>query len=175
MPTIPHIDPHELFFGALMLGTFGLCLFGVWSRRGKWYRWSCIALGTLVLAGAYPTMVSLLSLPRSVDLEYYYRSAKQARVLGVAIDEGKALYVLLHLPGVKVPRYYSFPWNDDIKKFAESLQEALEKDEARNGVFVDEPFQPSLERKKPLKAYPKPQTAPPLKPSQPRPPREFAI
>lgn len=157
------IPLHVLLFFAFTVGTLGVLLLAAWSRRETAYRWILILLGCGVIVVSYPTFVGLLSRPRTVDEEWYHRHVKEARVAGVFVDEGVALYLYLVLPGMNEPRSYKYPWNDENRKLAESLQDALGSEEGKAGVIVPLPFEPSLEREKPLTAHPIPQPAVPEK------------
>lgn len=175
MENIPYFQPHALLFGAFTVAVFLLCLLVAWSRRDKLLRWSLMCIALTILPVAYFLVwPAVLSFPREMASEWYYRHVKEVRVAGVYIAEGKAIYLLLVIPGVLEPRYYSIPWGDEARNLAESLQEALESKDAKRGVIIENPFQPSLEREKPLTARPLPQTRPPPK-QQPRAPIEYPI
>lgn len=165
------MELHVQVFAALACGVLVFCLLTAWARRGKFMRWSIIALGVALASGSYPVMVSLLSRPKDVTEEWYYQNAKEALVSGVYVDEGVALYLYLILPELAEPRSYKFPWNDETRKLAQDLQKALEEAQG-GGVMIPYPFQPSLEREKPLTASPVPQPALPPK-KQPTPPMHY--
>ncbi len=161
--------PYFILVAVLIL----LCALAAWSRRERWIRWIIVIIGISLVAGAYPAMIDLLSRPKDVTEEWFQREASEAKVMGVFIDEGTALYLYLMLPGLDEPRSYRFPWSEETRKLAQSLQDALDSKEGQeNGVVIPFPFKPSLEREKPLTAHPMPQLAPPLK-RQPRAPLQF--
>lgn len=168
------MEQHVVYFVLLALLIVALCAVVAWSRKERLYRWGAILCGVAILAGTYPASVNLLSRPRDVSEEWFNRNAKEALVTGVYIQEGTALYLYLKLPDVDEPRSYRFPWSEETRKLAQSVQEALESEEGQAGVFIPNPFQPSLERERPLTAHPKPHERPPQK-RQPKAPLEFAI
>lgn len=168
------METHIVYFLLLALLIVALCAVVAWSRKERLYRWGAILCGVAIIGGSYPLMVNLLSRPRDVTEEWFNRNAKEALITGVYIQEGTALYLYLKLPGVGEPRSYRFPWSDNTRKLAQSVQEALDSEEGEGGVTLDSPFQPSEEREKPLTAHPKPQSKPPIK-KAPRTPLEFGI
>jgi len=141
----------ELYQGLFTLLAFGvltLCLVAAWSRRNKWFRWGFVLLSVAVLLGSYPTVTSLLSRPKPVSEEWFYKNAKKALVVGMHVVDGQALYLYLVLPGLTEPRSYKFPWNDETRKLTKELMERMEGEEGQAGVLLDYPFQPSLERER---------------------------
>lgn len=168
------IPVHVQMFAIFAFGAVGLCLAAAWSRRRTLHRWLLIGLALTVAAAAWPAFSMLLSRPRPVAEEWVHRDAAEALVAGVYVDEGRALYLYLVIPGVDEPRSYSLPWSEETRRLAESIQEALAGEAGGNGVVIDDPFKPSLERDRPLTAHPLPQPAMPDK-LQPKPPIEFRI
>ena len=167
------IPIHVWLFAAIAFGILILLFLVAWARRGRVFRWGAILLGLAVIGASYPVLAGLLSRPKDQAEEWFHRDAKEALVSGVYVDEGVALYLYLMIPGVTEPRSYRFAWSDETRKLAESVQGALESEEGQaGGVIIDLPFQPSLEREKPLTAHPVPQIMPPPK-KQPRAPMEF--
>jgi len=154
---------HQYMFAGLSVFLLVLCCLVAWSRKEKHIRWTVIAIGLLTLAGSYPTFVNLLSRPKDVGEEWYYKHAKEAQVIGVFIREGTALYLTLKLPKLDEPRLYAFPWSEETRALAKSLQETMESNPGE-GIMIPYPFEPSLEREKPLLAHPLPQFAPTPKP-----------
>jgi hypothetical protein len=165
------MENHVLLWSGLTAIVLALCWFTMWARIRHWYRWSFILLGVTVGIAAYPSMLNLLSRPKDVTEEWYHRHAAEALVSGVYVDEGVALYLYLVLPEMREPRSYKFAWNDETRNLAQSLQDSLEEAQGQ-GVAIPQPFEPSLEREKPLTAHPVPQTAPPQK-QQPDPPIQY--
>lgn len=167
------IPVHVWLFAGLAFGILILLFIVAWARRGRLFRWGAILLGLAVIAASYPVLGGLLSRPRDQTEEWFHRDAKEALVSGVYVDEGVALYLYLMIPGVNEPRSYRFPWSEETRELAESIQGALESEEGQaGGVIIDLPFQPSLERDRPLTAHPAPQPMLPPK-KQPKAPIEF--
>ena len=49
-------------------------------------------------------------------------------MLGVSLDEGKAIYLWLRLDGALTPRYYVLPWQANVAERLQKLvEEAIEK------------------------------------------------
>ena len=104
-----------LFAGLTVLaGVLGSI--SIWTPRKVWLK--CAALCTLsfFLPVAYFTMTDLLSRPKPADLEWLHRQADQAQVLGTRMKEGEAIYVWLQMEGVKEPRAYVLPWDQQLAR-----------------------------------------------------------
>lgn len=105
-----------------------------------------------------------LSRPKALA-EEYLRNDKETPVLNFVVKPGVGLYVLLDLKGIKEPRYYKVPWNENTKKVAEELQKGMKN---KQKMVLKLPFEKSLEKDRPLTAHPIPQLAPPPKQNKPR-------
>ena len=133
-----------LFAGLTVLaGVLGSI--SIWTPRKVWLK--CTALCTLsfFLPVAYFTMTDLLSRPKPADLEWLHRQADQAQVLGTRMKEGEAIYVWLQMEGVKEPRAYVLPWDQQL---ARQMHGAKREAESKGRpLMMGKPFQPSLEQR----------------------------
>ena len=154
---------HQLY-GLTVLLAMAIALLVVWSRRDVIVRWFGVVLGIAIIGTAYFGYVSLLSLPKPMHLEWY-NTQKEARILGVKIAEGKAVYLLLDMPNE--PRYFMLPWSKETEKTARDIMRGLEE-ARRKGVPLMFNFEESLENNP--KAYPMPMPKLPDKDVPPAPP-----
>ncbi len=99
---------------------------------------SAIAVTAAFLPFAYLGLNEILARPKSMTHEWFNASAKHATVLGVSLDEGKAIYLWLRVDDSLEPRYYRLPWQ---QRNAEKLQKAIGRAvEEGLGVRVENPF-----------------------------------
>jgi hypothetical protein len=131
-------------FAVTALVAAALAALAIWAPRRTAVRIAALAAVTLFLPVAYVQSIELLSKPKPVSLEWYRRDAAGAQVLGVSLDEGRAIYLWLRLDGTKEPRAYSLPWNVGI---AQQLEHAIDEAVRRGAIIIlRKPFyRPSLE------------------------------
>lgn len=128
-------------------------------KKDRWL-FSTSLISFLVLFISVPFFYfDTLSRPKNLT-EEYFRNDKETPVLNYVVKPGVGLYVLLDLKGIKEPRYYKIPWNENTRKIAEELQKGMKQ---KRQMALGFPFEKSLEKKKPLTTYPLPQFAPPPK------------
>jgi hypothetical protein len=102
---------------ALILGVF---LFAVMPRCSGWRRAVSATMFIVLLAIVYAGSIEMLSRPKPLRLEW--RDPAKAKVLGVSMREGKAIYLWLQVGDSGEPRAYALPWN---MRMAEQLQNAM--------------------------------------------------
>lgn len=123
---------YYLFAGAVAVAA-GLASLAIWAPRITRVRLIALALATLFIPVAYGMMAELLSKPKPMSLEWFERASEEALVLGIDLDEGRAIHLWLRLSGVGAPRYYVVPWN---VRLAEKLEDAADDAVRRNGAIV---------------------------------------
>lgn len=122
---------------ALLLGGF---VFRVLPQGVMWQRGVSAALFLLLVGLVYGGAVEMLGQPKPMRLEWR-GGAEEADVLGAAMAEGEAIYVLLQYPDGTPPRYYQIPWSQPA---AEELQQALRQgQEQGTGVKMTMPGGPT--------------------------------
>ncbi len=132
----------------------------IWSRRRLWIRFAALAVAALLLPLSYAAFAQLLSQPKPISLEWWFRQADEATVLGSSIQEGEGIYLWLQFSTLDEPRAYRLPWDREL---AEQLQAALrEAEENHSQLRMRGPFEPSLDDRDP-KFYALPQPALPPK------------
>lgn len=144
-----------LIYCLSLVPMIGLSIVAIWSHR-LWQRLAAAALavaGMALMLGGY---ADLTGRPRNADLEWWGRNAEDATVLAAEIDEGRAIRLLLTLPGYDEAVWFAFPW---VSAMAQQLQDA-QAEAARQGhgakLKIRRPFgEPSLDDGKPL-AYAEP-------------------
>jgi hypothetical protein len=146
---------------AVATGLAGLLsLIGIWAPRRLMVKGMALATALLFIPVAYGSLISLLSRPKPVSLEWWLAEAGEATVLGSSLREDDGIYLWLQLPEGSEPRAYVLPWD---RETAEQLQEAQrEAAETQGGLKMRLPFEPSLDDREP-KFYAMPQPAPPEK------------
>ncbi len=149
-----------------------LAAIAIWAPRRARVRIGAVAITTLFLPLVYVQIVEMLGKPKPASFEWYENSVERAALLGVSLDEGKAIYLWLRLDGSLEPRAYVVPWN---LKLAEKLEDAV--DEAvrrRAGIVITKPFfKKNLEELGDLNVEIRPPPTPPLKGTPPPPPQIF--
>jgi len=125
------IEPLYLVFAAVTALAGLLAAIAIRAPRGTAARSAAVALTAALLPLAYLALNEILSLPKPASHEWFKASARQATVLGVSLDEGKAIYLWLRLDDSLEPRYYRMPWQ---ARNAEKLQSAVQRAIEENGV-----------------------------------------
>lgn len=151
-------------FGAFVLVGALLALITVWARRGLWLRAGAVGLFALLAAMQFASLVDLLSRPKPAGLEFWSSATEEALVMAAKIDEGRAIYVWLKLPGIREPRYYELPWS---REAAIDLQKAM-RAAGQHGsqIVLRLPFDRAGEEKTVPKFYDVPRAKLPDKPPQ---------
>lgn len=137
-----------VFAFVVLLGAFLL-----WSRRTVSAALIFAALSVTVAVG----LVEMQARPKPINMEW--RSPAEAEVLWYRLEEGVALYFILHMP--QGPRFYVMPWDGAA---AEKLLQAGRESEKTGGTLrMSKPFEPSLSDDDERLFYSDPQPAPPPK------------
>lgn len=149
-------------YAAFGMVVFIMAFFGVLPKFTL--RRSLIGLSFIVaLVMGYGALGELLSRPKPVPLMTWDApNVEEAKVVGFYLIEDQAIFLLLHYDGIKVPRYYEYPWNQNL---AEDLQRA---DRAKRmgdikGFKLLRPFQKSWEDRRIPEVYELPWPAPEIK------------
>lgn len=125
-------------FSAAVLIAFILASIAIWAPRVTYTRVAALIIALLFIPLAYIQMIEMLSNPKPVTHEWYDSDVEKAEVLGVSLEEGKAIYLWLRLDGAIQPRYYVMPW---AQSTAEELEDAVEDAARKNGtVILRQPF-----------------------------------
>ncbi|MGD9539164.1 MAG: hypothetical protein AB7P52_18325 [Alphaproteobacteria bacterium] len=141
-----------------------LAAIAVLAPRRFLVRLGAVAAAALLLVSGYFSLADLLSRPKPVRLAWAERNIEEATLLGSSLDEGKAIYVWLKLPGQDEPRAYSLPW--DMAK-AEALQQASRKASGKEGTGVVRARRPFGPQSEPDDASEQPMFYAPAQPAPP--------
>jgi hypothetical protein len=118
-----------LLFGTIALMAAALAGVAIWTPRATAIRTLAVVLTALFVPLVYVAINEFLSRPKPLQQEWFGKHVAEATVLGVSVDEGKAIYLWLRLDQAPEPRYYTMPWQP---RLAETLQrlidEAIEED-----------------------------------------------
>ena len=166
-------DSFALYATFLALATcmFLMAFFGI---KSGWDRWRIPSLAVFFIAAVtvgYFSMGELLSRPKPVDIMTWDRpDVESAKVEGMYTVHGKGIYLLLMYEGLRVPRYFQYPWNEEM---AQKLRQARagEAMGENRGVELKNPFprfQHSWEDRKFPEVHEIPHPAPPPKDQQDR-------
>lgn len=147
----------------LLYALFAFLLF-LFAALGLMREYSYRRLGLtaifLVMVGmSYFAFADLLSRPKPVVIMLEWdtpQNMEEAKVVGHKMVEGEAIYLLLDWEGSEYPRYFQFPWDDEM---AQQLQDALQKnrEQGGEGVIMELPFDKSLDRREHDFFHPLPQ------------------
>jgi hypothetical protein len=144
---------------ALLYAGLGLLLGGALLWGGLRDRMTMAAALFCVLLVAIPLgFLESAGVPKPYRLEW--RGLDDANVLGVSLDEPKAIYIWAMVPGEKQPRAYALPW--DIKN-AEQAQNALRQAEKNGGKAMMRPPSGAATDDEAPMFYAQPQQPPPPK------------
>jgi len=156
---------HFILYTLIGTSLFLIALFGTYKKFRL--RSPLIAIFfTLFLGVSYVSLGQLLGNPKPVDIMLWDRpDVEKARVMAQYFKRGEGIYLLLMHEGLTVPRYYQFPWNDQM---AEELKRGEEgqRAEQNQGVEIRWPFQPTHEDREFPEVYELPWPAPPAKDEQ---------
>ena len=132
------IEPFYFVFAAVTLLAALLAAIAIRAPRATPVRAAAVAITTAFIPLAYLGLNEILARPRPVTHEWFNASAKHATVLGVSLEEGKAIYLWLRVDESLEPRFYRMPWR---QKNAEKLQQAVQRAAEEDvGVRIDNPF-----------------------------------
>lgn len=127
-----------LIFAGLLGVAALLAGIAIWTPRATAVRATAVALTAAFAPLAYLSLNEVLSRPKPVAHEWFRSNVAEATVLGMSINEGKAIYLWLALDHSLEPRSYVLPWRaqlaDELQKL---IAEALEEDAT---VKIANPF-----------------------------------
>ncbi len=110
----------------------------IWAPRSTRMRVIAVVVTTLFVPLAYLGLNEILSQPKPMAHEWFKRHVDEAIVLGVSVDEGRAIYLWLRLDRTLEPRYYVLPWRPRLaEKLQNLIDEAIEKEAL---VKIKNPF-----------------------------------
>ena len=156
MATLPY-----LFVGFVVLATV-LGLVAVWARRRLWVRAGAGLMAGGLMGLQFFALTDLLSRPKPTTLAYGHEAVDEAMVLAATIDEGKAIYLWLRVPGATEPRYFVMDWrHEDAVDLQRAIREAGHHGSA---VIMRSPFEKSLDDRPQPRFYDLPRIELPPKP-----------
>lgn len=132
------MDSLIYLFVALVFISGLLASIAIWAPRRTLPRAFSVILVLLIVPLSYLTILELLSKPKPMNFELFADNIQEAEVLGVSLDEGRAIYLWLRLDGAIEPRYYILPWRQQL---AEKLQSLIDDAITEDGsVKIRNPF-----------------------------------
>ena len=140
-----------------LLVVLGFC--SAVAQRSRAMRWALVLLSLVVIPAAYMGELDLLSRPKPESKEYLLYRTHKARVQGFKAVAGVGLYLWLvnEKEWGPAPRAFSYPWNKETRQMIRQLQEAWQQAQQQGtAVFMYNPFEPSLNKEKPVFRHPPP-------------------
>ncbi len=132
------MDTLILLFAASIGVAALLATIAIWAPRATLIRVTAVVVTALFIPLAYLGLTEILSQPKPMEHEWFKRHVDEATVLGVSLDEGKAIYLWLRLDRSLEPRYYKLPWRMQL---AEKLQNLIDEAIEENAmVKIKNPF-----------------------------------
>lgn len=120
-----------LLFGVIAALLALLTNIGLWSQHRLAVKVAALTIAALVLPTAYFSLVTLLSRPKPIALEWVPPKADETTVIAAQMDEDVAIYLWVQRPDSKEPRSYVLPWDEQT---ARELHEAQRAAEAEGGT-----------------------------------------
>ena len=115
-----------------------LALLAIWAPRKPLIRFAALGATVLFIPLGYMQYIELLARPKPIEFEWFRRDVEQAQILGVSLDEGRAIYLWLRVDKDIEPRYYKLPWKQEV---AEKLEDVIDNALRNNStVILKQPF-----------------------------------
>lgn len=101
---------------------------GLWSQHKLRVKLGALAVAALFLPTSYFAMVSLLSRPKPIVLEWTPPKADETTVIAAQMREDVAIYLWIQRPDSSEPRSYVLPWDEQLARQLHEAQRAAEED-----------------------------------------------
>lgn len=154
-----------ILYAVTGISLFMVALLGTYAK----FRWRIpimIIFFTAFLGLSYFSLGELLGRPKPVEILSWDRpDVEEATVAGMFFRKGEGIYLLLLYEGMRVPRYYAFPWNEQMSRQLKRAQ-AGQRMKENKGIKLKWPFQPTWEDRTFPEVYEIPWPAPPQKGEQ---------
>lgn len=109
------------FFAATIAVAALLAIIAIWAPRRPIVRFSALAATILIIPLGYIQLTEMLARPKPIEFEWFRKDVEQAQLLGVSLDEGRAIYMWLRIDKDIEPRYYKLPWKQQVAEKLEDL------------------------------------------------------
>ena len=127
-----------IFFVMFSIVAASLAAIAIWTPRKTLVRAGAVVVTAFFIPIAYLGLQDLLSKPKPMEHEWFKRHVDEAVILGVSLEEGKAIYLWLRLDDSLQPRFYVLPWRTQL---AEKLQNLIDEAIQANAVVtIKNPF-----------------------------------
>lgn len=104
---------------------------GLWSTHRLRIKLGALLAAALFLPTTYMSLVSLLSRPKPIELEWTQPAQDETTLLASQMEEDVAIYLWVDRHGIEEPRAYVLPWDEQL---ARELHEAQRAAEAEGGT-----------------------------------------
>lgn len=139
-------------------------------KKFKMRRSIIVVLYLAFAFGSYYSFTKMLANPLPTELiaPWDIPIAEDAEIVGFWFVENEGIYLLLMYESLKSPRYYKFPWNENLAQQIQKAAEQAAKQGKRGPIILGNSFeQRSWEKKKAPFVYPLPQQRQKPKPPPP--------
>ena len=138
---------HWVLFAVCGIAIFLVSLMGTWDKFKA--RIPLMALFFAAFLGvSYFSLGELLGRPKPVQILTWDRpDVEEARVMAQFHRKDEGIWLLLMYEGLTVPRYFQFPWDEEMSKKLKR-GEAAQRMKEIQGVKLKLPFQRSWEDRK---------------------------
>ncbi len=153
---------HWLLFAILGFSLFVVALLGTYTKFKVRVPLMAVVFASF-LGVSYFSLGELLGRPKPVEILSWDRpDVEEANVMAQFHRKGEGIWLLLMYEGLRVPRYYQFPWDEQMSRRLKR-GEAAQRMKEIQGVKVKWPFQKSHEDRKFPEVHEIPWPAPPAK------------
>jgi hypothetical protein len=154
-----------ILYAVIGISIFMMALLGTYAK----FRWRVPILAMFFAAFlglSYFSLGELLGRPKPVQILTWDKpDVTEADVVGMYFRKGEGVYLLLLYEGMRVPRYYQFPWNKSMARQLKRAEQGRRMKENK-GIKLKWPFQRTWEDRTFPEVYEIPWPAPPEKGEQ---------
>lgn len=104
---------------------------GLWSAHRLRVKLGALLAAALFLPTAYMSLVSLLSRPKPIALEWTQPAQDETTLLASQMEEDVAIYLWVDRHGIEEPRAYVLPWDEQLARELHEAQRAAESEGGR--------------------------------------------
>jgi len=101
---------------------------GLWSAHRLRVKLGALIAAALFLPTAYMSLVSLLSRPKPIELEWTQPAPDETTLLASQMKEDVAIYLWVDRQGLMEPRAYVLPWDEELARELHEAQRAAESE-----------------------------------------------
>lgn len=96
--------------------------------RALWLKFAALGAAGVLATTVYYGLGDMLGRPKPVSIAWLHAGAAEAQVVASQLDEPRAVYLWLRLPGVPEPRAFSMPWDEQTARELAEARRTAEQD-----------------------------------------------